>query len=154
MKRYGRRHTVRVKRHGRFNIRKFISSTAPFILVLTLAIPLQAAEEQAPAVAEQETAQPAAAQPATEYKPAGEKLAEGIGETATGWVEVPKQMVDTSKETNPIEGVTVGTIKGAGETAVKTTTGAIKTGTFYIPEEKKEPVEEEAPKPPEQPAAE
>lgn len=74
---------------------------------------------------------------AEEAKDAGEKLTEGIEETATGWVEVPKEIAETSEESNPIEGVTVGTIKGAGKAVAETAEGAVKAATFYIPEEEK-----------------
>jgi len=71
----------------------------------------------------------------TSAKDAGDKLAGGVKDTATGWAEVPKEMVKTSEETNVIEGVTVGTVKGAGEAVTKTTKGAVKAATFYIPDE-------------------
>ncbi|MFH1867684.1 MAG: exosortase system-associated protein, TIGR04073 family [Candidatus Omnitrophota bacterium] len=75
---------------------------------------------------------------AEEADNAGEKLAEGVGEAATGWVEVPKEIVETSEESNPIEGITVGTLKGVGEAVVKTTEGVVKAATFYIPDEEGE----------------
>lgn len=75
---------------------------------------------------------------AEEAKDAGEKLVEGIEETATGWVEVPKEIAETTEESNLIEGVTVGTIKGAGKAVAETTKGVVKAATFYIPEEEKE----------------
>lgn len=80
---------------------------------------------------------------AQEAEDAGEKLAEGIGEAATGWVEIPKEMVETTEETNLIEGVTIGTIKGVGEAVVKTTVGVVKAATFYVPDEEGEGAEEE-----------
>jgi len=53
----------------------------------------------------------------------------GIGETATGWVEAPKEMVEESNRTCPAVGVTrdavVGTVKAVG----KTVKGAAKTAT-------------------------
>jgi putative exosortase-associated protein (TIGR04073 family) len=91
--------------------------------------------EQAPASTSAPAATPAEKEPYP--KAAGDKLATGVGETATGWTEVPKEMVDTSKESNPLVGVTVGTVKGAGEAVVKTTEGAVKTGTFFIPDQGK-----------------
>jgi putative exosortase-associated protein (TIGR04073 family) len=79
--------------------------------------------------------------PAFAAEAGAEKLGEGVEEAATGWTEVPKQMAETTEETNPIEGLTVGTIKGAGDAVVKTTEGTIKAATFYIPD--KEEAEEE-----------
>ena len=64
---------------------------------------------------------------------AGEQLAEGLKETAEGSVQVPAEMLETAKE-SPIEAVTIAPIKGAKETALETTEGAIRTATFLIPE--------------------
>jgi putative exosortase-associated protein (TIGR04073 family) len=91
-------------------LKRFIKSFPPFMLILALALPVYAEGE------------------------AGEKLGHGIEDAATGWVEVPKEMADTTEETNVVEGVTVGTIKGAGEAVVKTTKGAVDAATFYIPD--------------------
>lgn len=91
-------------------LKRFIKSFPPFMLVLALALPLWAEGE------------------------AGEKLAGGIEDTATGWVEVPREMAETTQESNVIAGVTLGTIKGAGEAVVKTTKGVVDTATFYIPD--------------------
>jgi putative exosortase-associated protein (TIGR04073 family) len=104
-----------VRRHRRCarrrtGLKRFVKSFPPFMLILLLAMPVWA--EGA----------------------AGEKLAGGIEDTATGWVEVPKEMAETTEDTNIIEGVTVGTIKGAGEAVVKTTKGAVDAATFYIPD--------------------
>ena len=66
---------------------------------------------------------------------AGEKLAGGIEDTATGWVEVPREMAQTTEDTNVVEGVTIGTIKGAGEAVVKTAKGGVDTVLFLIPDE-------------------
>jgi len=63
----------------------------------------------------------------------GEKLAEGVEETATGWTEVPKEIAETTEESNVVEGVTVGTVKGAGEAVVATTQGVVKAATFMVP---------------------
>ncbi|TRZ53953.1 MAG: exosortase system-associated protein, TIGR04073 family [Dehalococcoidia bacterium] len=94
----------------RMGLRRFIKSFPPFLLILALAVPVLAAEN------------------------AGEKLAGGVGEAATGWAEVPREMADTTRDTNVIEGVTLGTVKGAGEAVVKTTKGVVDTATFYIPD--------------------
>ena len=53
-------------------------------------------------------------------------------------------MADTTEESNnPLVGVTVGTVKGAGEAVVKTTEGGVKTATFYIPDKQQEEKAEE-----------
>ena len=86
----------------------------PYLLIIAFALPVAAAEEPA------------------------QKLSEGVKESATAWTEVPKEMADTTQEKNVIEGVTVGTIKGAGKAVVGTTKGVIDAATFYIPDEKKD----------------
>jgi len=122
--------------------------TAGRILIVLLVLSAFIGLSIIPVIAADKKAETAPAAPAakTEAAPAvkesypkaaGDKLAEGVGETATGWTEVPREMVDTSKESNPLVGVTVGTVKGAGETVVKTTEGAVKTATFFIPGNKK-----------------
>ncbi len=91
-------------------LKRFIKSFPLLMLVLALALPLWAEGE------------------------AGEKLAGGIEDTATGWVEVPREIAQTTEDTNVIEGVTIGTIEGAGEAVVKTAKGVVDTATFYIPD--------------------
>ena len=76
-------------------------------------------------------------------KEAGEKLVEGIEETATGWTDIPKEIAETTEESNVIEGLTVGTVKGAGKAVVDTTKGVVKAATFFIPEEEGEEEEKE-----------
>ena len=63
----------------------------------------------------------------------GKKLARGIINIATGWIEIPKNIYDTSVESNPFMGITFGTIKGAGMTVVITALGACDTVTFLFP---------------------
>lgn len=114
-----RRHGIKRRRHlsrpTSRKLKRFLSGFASLIFLIAFAAPViaQGAEE------------------------AGKKLAEGVEETATGWVEVPKEIAETTEEANLIEGVTIGAIKGAGEAVVKTTEGAVKAATFYIPEEEK-----------------
>jgi len=68
---------------------------------------------------------------------AGEKLAHGIGDTATGWVEAPKEMVEESNRTNPAVGVTKGAVAGTVKAVGKTVKGAAETATFFVPDDKK-----------------
>jgi len=75
---------------------------------------------------------------------AGDRLAKGVGDTAMGWTEAPKDMIDTTKDSNIAKGLTVGTIRGAGNAVVRTTKGAVDTATFYIPKEKNEGGKEQA----------
>ena len=66
-----------------------------------------------------------------------EKLGEGVGKTATGWAEAPREMVEESERSNPAVGVTKGTVVGAGKAVKKTVEGAAETATFLIPDSKK-----------------
>ena len=60
------------------------------------------------------------------------KLARGVANLATGWLELPKQIYLTSKEEGLAKGLTVGPLKGVGMTLVRTFSGAGETLTFYI----------------------
>jgi len=97
------------------SMRRFLKVLPPYLLIAVFMLPaLVAAEEPA------------------------EKFSEGVKEVATSWAEVPKEMADTTKEKNVIEGVTVGTIEGAAKAVVGTTEGVVDVATFYLPDEDKE----------------
>ena len=74
---------------------------------------------------------------------AGNKLAEGVKETAISPARVPQEMVETGKEQNPLIGVTLGSVRGAEATSRQATEGAIRTGFFYVPSEERPAVEEQ-----------
>lgn len=61
------------------------------------------------------------------------KLGRGIANTLTGWVELPKNVYDTSKSDNPFVGVTLGLAKGVGMTLVRTGAGIFEIVTFPFP---------------------
>lgn len=61
------------------------------------------------------------------------KLGRGVVNTLTGWLEVPKGIVDESKESNVFAGLTVGTIKGFGLGLVRTGAGVYEAVTFPFP---------------------
>lgn len=61
------------------------------------------------------------------------KLGRGVVNTFTGWIEVPKGIVDESKSSNILAGLTVGTIKGLGLGLVRTGAGIYETVTFPFP---------------------
>ncbi len=61
------------------------------------------------------------------------KLGRGIVNTFTGWLEIPKGVVDESKANNVFTGLTVGTIKGLGLGLVRTGAGIYETITFPFP---------------------
>jgi putative exosortase-associated protein (TIGR04073 family) len=77
---------------------------------------------------------PAFAQEGSAIEKMGKKLGRGIVNIATGWVELPKNIYDTSVDTNnPLMGITYGTLKGLGMTVVRTGAGAYDTVTFLFP---------------------
>jgi len=63
----------------------------------------------------------------------GKKLGRGIVNVATGWIEIPKNIYETSTESNPFMGITFGTLKGAGMAVVRTGAGAYDVATFLFP---------------------
>lgn len=65
------------------------------------------------------------------------KLGRGVANMLTGWVELPKNVYDTSVEENVLSGLTMGLAKGVGMTIVRTGAGVYETVTFpfAIPED-------------------
>lgn len=63
----------------------------------------------------------------------GKKLYRGVANILTGWVELPKNIYDTSVEDNPLSGLTIGLAKGVGMTIVRTGAGVYETVTFPFP---------------------
>lgn len=61
---------------------------------------------------------------------AGKKLGRGLVNILTGWVELPKNIYQTSVESNPFAGITIGLAKGLGMTVVRTGAGVYDTATF------------------------
>jgi putative exosortase-associated protein (TIGR04073 family) len=61
------------------------------------------------------------------------KLVRGIANTATGWVEFPKQIYLTYRDEGPAAGIFVGPFKGIGMTVARTVTGVGEAITFFIP---------------------
>ena len=61
------------------------------------------------------------------------KLGRGVANILTGWVELPKNIYDTSVEDNPLSGMTIGLAKGVGMTIVRTGAGVYETVTFPFP---------------------
>ena len=64
---------------------------------------------------------------------AGKKLMRGLSNVLTGWVELPKNIYDTSVEDNMFSGITIGLAKGVGMTVVRTFAGVYETITFPFP---------------------
>jgi len=100
------------------SMKKSIKVTALFVMILCIAA----------------VALPAFAQEGSVIEKMGKKLGRGIVNVATGWVELPKNIYDTSVETNnPLMGITYGTLKGVGMTVVRTGAGAYDLATFLFP---------------------
>lgn len=60
------------------------------------------------------------------------KFARGVANTATGWLELPKQIAVTVQEEGPAKGLLVGPLKGVGMTLVRTLGGAGEALTFFV----------------------
>jgi len=61
------------------------------------------------------------------------KLGRGLANILTGWIEIPKNIYDTSVEENIGMGLTVGLARGIGMTVVRTGAGIYETITFPFP---------------------
>ena len=61
------------------------------------------------------------------------KLGRGVANTLTGWVELPKNVYNTSVEENAFTGMTLGLAKGAGMTLVRMGAGIFEVATFPFP---------------------
>jgi len=60
------------------------------------------------------------------------KLARGVANITTGWLELPKQIYITCKEEGYAKGLTVGPLKGLGMSLVRTAAGVGETVTFVV----------------------
>lgn len=56
----------------------------------------------------------------------------GVANILTGWVEIPKQIYVTGKETGWVRGSIIGPLKGIGMTVVRTVSGAGELLTFFV----------------------
>lgn len=114
------------------------------LLVSAILIPLEAFSATAPtteqaaatAVETQAQAAPAvtAAAPTKGQYPAGpiQKLERGFMNAAYGWTEIPKRVVDKTKESNPVKGVLLGTWQGTCRAFARTASGVAEMLTFPI----------------------
>ncbi len=62
-----------------------------------------------------------------------QKFGRGLGNAATGWLEVPKNIVNVTRDSNIALGLTWGVIKGAMNTVGRTVVGALDLAFFFIP---------------------
>lgn len=64
---------------------------------------------------------------------AGEKLGNGIANVATGFLELPKTMILTSRSEGPAYGMTIGLLTGVLHTVGRTLFGVVDVATFLFP---------------------
>lgn len=62
----------------------------------------------------------------------GEKAARGVKNILLGWTELPKRIIDITKETNPIWGLFVGLYEGSLKAAGRTFSGVVDLLTAPI----------------------
>lgn len=63
----------------------------------------------------------------------GERFVSGVANAATGWVELPKNIVLTGQKDGPIYGGTVGLAMGIMHTVGRSIVGALDAATFWVP---------------------
>lgn len=64
--------------------------------------------------------------------PSGTKLSRGCKNLGLGWTDIPKTIVDTSKQSNAFVGITIGTLKGVCQAVARTVSGAVDVVTFPV----------------------
>jgi len=60
------------------------------------------------------------------------KAGRGMANLSTGWLELPKQIYETSKEQGAAMGASIGFLKGVGMTLARTLAGVGELATFFI----------------------
>ena len=125
-------------------MKKFCAVLLTVILVLSFSVSSFAADmpaQQAPAKTTAKPAQVMAPSPATTAKPAGssfppgpiQKAERGFMNAVYGWTEIPKRIVDKTKEyNNPIKGLLVGGFQGSCKAFARTASGVSELVTFPI----------------------
>ena len=63
----------------------------------------------------------------------GSKLSQGFANITTGFIEIPKNVINISHEDNIFVGATWGLLRGVFETVSRTTVGVAELITFPIP---------------------
>lgn len=67
---------------------------------------------------------------------AGKRIERGVNNALLGWAEIPKSVVDTTRESkNPIWGLTGGVLKGIAKAFPKTVSGLFDVATSPIASE-------------------
>ncbi len=62
-----------------------------------------------------------------------EKFVSGIANAATGWVELPKNVILTGQKEGPIYGASIGVAIGIMHTVGRSLVGVLDAATFFIP---------------------
>ena len=62
-----------------------------------------------------------------------EKFVSGITNAATGWVELPKNVILTGQKEGPIYGASIGVAIGIMHTVGRSLVGVLDAATFFIP---------------------
>lgn len=61
------------------------------------------------------------------------KLGRGVTNVLTGWIELPKQVHLGKQESNPLEGMGQGLVRGVGRTFLRLGVGVYEAVTFPLP---------------------
>ncbi|SES89420.1 putative exosortase-associated protein, TIGR04073 family [Nitrosomonas marina] len=64
---------------------------------------------------------------------ASEKFVTGIANTATGFVELPKNIILRTQRDSVVHGMTIGLVSGIMHTVARTVIGVFDVATFLIP---------------------
>ena len=70
---------------------------------------------------------------ASAHYSAGDKLVRGLANFFTGFIEIPRNISNTTQERSLLEGWTVGLAKGVGYTGLRMLSGVYETVTFPFP---------------------
>lgn len=62
-----------------------------------------------------------------------EKFVSGVANAATGWLELPKNIILTGQKEGPVYGATIGVAMGIMHTIGRSLVGVLDAATFFIP---------------------
>ena len=62
-----------------------------------------------------------------------QKIGRGIANVATGWIEIPKEMVNVTEQENDMKGLFVAPFTGLWKGVVRTVVGVYEIVTFPLP---------------------